>query len=214
MKTDYFILAIGLAAQLFFSARILVQWILSERAKRVLSPSLFWVLSLAGSFLLCLYGWLRHDFSIVAGQLISYYIYLWNLNEKGLWTKWARGVRVLFLGMPCIALVGVLNDVPAFTRTFFHNTEISVGLLLFGCAGQLLFTLRFVYQWMYSRDRHQSVLPPGFWRMSVAGSSLILLYGLLRPDVVLVVGQSFGLVAYIRNLMLGIHSLKSLRHES
>lgn len=213
MKADYFILAIGVTAQLFFSARILVQWILSERAKRVLSPSLFWVLSLAGSFLLCLYGWLRHDFSIVAGQVVSYYIYLWNLKEKGIWTKWPVGLRGLFLGMPGIAFVGVLNDLPAFSRTFFHNAEIPLGLLLFGCGGQLLFTLRFVYQWMYSRDRHESVLPPGFWRMSVAGSSLILLYGLIRPDVVLVVGQSFGLAAYIRNLMLGTHSLKSVRHE-
>lgn len=213
MKTDSLILAIGLSAQLFFSARILVQWILSERAKRVLSPSVFWVLSLAGSFLLCLYGWLRHDFSIVAGQLVSYYIYLWNLKEKGLWSKWPAGLRVFFLGMPAIALFGVLNDLPAFSRLFFHNAEIPPGLLLFGCGGQLLFTLRFVYQWMYSRDRRESVLPPGFWRMSVAGSSLILLYGVIRPDVVLVIGQSFGLAAYIRNLMLGTHSLKSVPHE-
>ena len=67
-------LSIGFLAQLFFSARILVQWILSERAKRVVSPSIFWILSLAGSFLLCLYGWLRDDFSIILGQFISYYI--------------------------------------------------------------------------------------------------------------------------------------------
>ena len=213
MKTDSLILATGLSAQLFFSARILVQWILSERAKRVLSPSVFWVLSLAGSFLLCLYGWLRHDFSIVAGQLVSYYIYLWNLKEKGLWSKWPVGLRVFFLGMPGIAFVSVLNDLPAFSHAFFQNAEIPPGLLLFGCGGQLLFTLRFVYQWIYSRDRRESVLPPGFWRMSVAGSSLILLYGVIRPDVVLVIGQSFGLAAYIRNLMLGTHSLKSVRHE-
>ena len=84
MENPAFILAIGFLAQGFFSARILVQWILSERARRVLSPSLFWILSLAGAYLLCLYGWLRDDFSFVLGQFISYYIYLWNLNIKGI----------------------------------------------------------------------------------------------------------------------------------
>ena len=53
------ITAVGLLAQAFFSARTLVQWILSERARRVLSPTVFWALSLAGSALLAAYGWLR-----------------------------------------------------------------------------------------------------------------------------------------------------------
>ena len=66
--------AIGFLAQGFFSARMLVQWILSEKARRVLSPTVFWVLSIIGSYLLCIYGWLRHDFAIVLGQFISYYI--------------------------------------------------------------------------------------------------------------------------------------------
>ena len=72
-------LAIGFLAQTFFSARILVQWILSERARHVLSPTIFWVLSLMGAYLLCIYGWLRNDFAIILGQFISYYIYLLSL---------------------------------------------------------------------------------------------------------------------------------------
>ena len=74
---------VGFLAQVFFSARILLQWILSERAKRVVSPSIFWILSLAGSYLLFIYGWMRDDFAIVLGQVISYYIYIWNLSAKG-----------------------------------------------------------------------------------------------------------------------------------
>jgi lipid-A-disaccharide synthase-like uncharacterized protein len=35
------------------------------------------------------------------------------------------------------------------------------------------------------------------------GSLTIVTYGLIRQDVVLIVGQSFGLVAYVRNLMIG-----------
>ena len=46
---------IGFLAQVFFSARILLQWILSARAQLVVSTSVFWILSLAGSYLLFIY---------------------------------------------------------------------------------------------------------------------------------------------------------------
>ena len=68
------VFAIGFVAQGFFSARMLIQWVLSERSHRVVSPVLFWACSLAGSVLLCVYGILRDDFAIVLGQFISYYI--------------------------------------------------------------------------------------------------------------------------------------------
>ncbi len=80
MKEPFWIYVIGFLAQGFFSARILVQWLMSERAKRVLSPTVFWVLSIIGSYLLCIYGWLRDDFAIVLGQCISYYIYPQSLH--------------------------------------------------------------------------------------------------------------------------------------
>ena len=70
------IYAIGFLAQAFFSARLLYQWIATEKAKRVLSPSAFWILSIFGSYLLFIYGVLRNDFAIILGQFISYYIYL------------------------------------------------------------------------------------------------------------------------------------------
>lgn len=49
------------------------------------------------------------------------------------------------------------------------------------------------------------MLPAGFWLISLAGSLLIVIYGIIRSDLVLIVGQSFGLVAYIRNLWIGAH---------
>ena len=72
---------IGFLAQIFFSARILVQWILSEKAKEIVSPSIFWVLSIAGSYLLFIYGWCRDDFSIILGQIISFLLYLYLESE-------------------------------------------------------------------------------------------------------------------------------------
>ena len=51
------IFCIGLLAQACFSARILIQWFLSEKKHEVISPTLFWVVSLIGSYLMFYYGW-------------------------------------------------------------------------------------------------------------------------------------------------------------
>lgn len=200
------VLSIGFLAQIFFSARILVQWILSERAGKVLSPSLFWIFSLAGAYLLCIYGWLRNDFAIVLGQFVSYYVYLWNLKEKGIFGSIHPVLRWIVILTPVVAILFVLQNVGAFINHFFENDHIPLWLILFGSSGQILFTLRFVYQFIYSHRRGQSVLPAGFWIISLAGSLLIVIYGIIRSDLVLIVGQSFGLVAYIRNLWIGSHT--------
>ncbi len=194
--------AIGLLAQCFFSARILLQWIMSERARQVLSPSLFWVFSLCGAYLLCLYGWLRDDFSIVLGQFVSYYIYLYNLRLKGIWPRVPVLLRCVLLATPVVALGFMLNQAPATAQKFFHNTNVPLWLLVYGSSGQLIFTLRFVYQWWVSRRRGESMLPMGFWLMSLVGSLIIVSYGVVRRDIVLILGQSFGVVSYVRNLML------------
>jgi lipid-A-disaccharide synthase-like uncharacterized protein len=81
-STPSWIFGVGLLAQLLFSARVLYQWIVTEKARKVLSPPAFWVLSIIGSYLLFIYGVLRDDFSIILGQFLSYYVYLWNLNMQ------------------------------------------------------------------------------------------------------------------------------------
>ena len=79
---NLWIFALGLLAQGLFSARMLVQWILSEKAHKVVNPTLFWILSLAASLLFLYYGWLRNDFALMLGQVIGYYVYIWNLGKK------------------------------------------------------------------------------------------------------------------------------------
>lgn len=201
----FWVMAVGLLAQGFFSARILVQWIMSEKARRVLSPSLFWILSIAGSYLLCFYGWLRQDFAIVLGQFIAYYVYIWNLRVKGIWAGIPMLFRILLLFTPIVAIILVAGDAERFVSDFIFNEKVPMWLLIFGSAGQVIFTLRFLYQWLFSRRKGESELPPGFWWLSLAGSSIIVAYAIVRLDPVLILGQSVGLVAYSRNLWIGYH---------
>ena len=126
------IYVIGFLAQVFFSARILLQWILSERAKKVISPAIFWQLSIVGSYLLFVYGWLRDDFAIILGQIISYYIYIWNLDKKHQWKKLPFIIRTLLLLTPVAAILYMLKDESAFVDQFFRNEKIPLWLLIYG----------------------------------------------------------------------------------
>ena len=198
-----FVYTIGFLAQLFFSGRILYQWIISEKYKKVMAPPFFWLLSIIGSYLLFIYGILRDDFSIILGQIVSYYIYLWNLNIHGIWPKLHKTLKFILIVTPVVAFILMLNNLPEYISNFFKNENIPIWLVVFGSIGQLIFSLRFVYQWLYSSKKQQSLLPDGFWIISLVGSFIIIIYAIIRRDPVLILGQVFGFVAYTRNIIIG-----------
>ena len=76
--------------------------------------------------------------------------------------------------------------------------------MIWGGLGQAVFTFRFVYQWYHSERLKESVIPNGFWVISLAGSLMIISYAIFRLDPVLIIGQLFGVVAYSRNFYLGL----------
>jgi lipid-A-disaccharide synthase-like uncharacterized protein len=72
----------------------------------------------------------------------------------------------------------------------------------FGLIGQLCFSVRFVLQWIASERKGESVIPNAFWYFSILGSLILLSYAIYRKDPVFILGQSFGSVVYLRNIML------------
>jgi lipid-A-disaccharide synthase-like uncharacterized protein len=78
--------------------------------------------------------------------------------------------------------------------------------MVLGAVGQLTLNLRFVYQWYYSEKRKISILPLGFWILSLMASAMILVYGTYKRDPVLLVSQSLGIVAYTRNILIYVRS--------
>ncbi len=71
-----------------------------------------------------------------------------------------------------------------------------------GFLGQLVFSLRFLVQWIASERRRESVIPIAFWYISLTGTTLLFAYATYRRDPVFMLGQGFGFIVYIRNLML------------
>ena len=74
--------------------------------------------------------------------------------------------------------------------------------LIFGFFGQALFAARFLVQWICSEKKKKSYIPVAFWYFSLAGGAVLLMYAIHRKDPVFILGQGFGLIVYIRNLML------------
>jgi lipid-A-disaccharide synthase-like uncharacterized protein len=74
--------------------------------------------------------------------------------------------------------------------------------LAIGLAGQLTFGARFLVQWIVSERRGRSVIPLVFWWLSLGGGVILLAYALHRRDPVFILGQAFGLIVYVRNVVL------------
>ncbi|MDE2509244.1 MAG: lipid-A-disaccharide synthase N-terminal domain-containing protein [Planctomycetota bacterium] len=85
--------------------------------------------------------------------------------------------------------------------------------LLLGCLGQLLFTARFLLQWLATERLGATVIPHIFWRLSLCGGMAMLAYALSRRDPVVAVGQTMGLVFYARNLIIATKPVKSSGHQ-
>jgi lipid-A-disaccharide synthase-like uncharacterized protein len=71
-----------------------------------------------------------------------------------------------------------------------------------GFFAQILFSSRFLVQWIASERAGKSVVPVLFWYLSLAGSVLLLMYAIYRLDPVFIFGQAGGIFIYSRNLYL------------
>lgn len=192
-------------AQIFFFGRMFIQWFRSEKEGKPVSPTIFWKLSLMGSVLLFIYGVLRKDFAIVLGQVLVYFIYIRNLQLKDRWKDMHIVFRVVFYLVP-IACVGYLfSGAPNNLFDILNNEDVTTTLLIWGSAGQIIFTFRFVYQWIDSESKKESVLSPIFWIISLVGAIMIVSYAVFRLDPVLFFAQLFGSFIYTRNLLLGLN---------
>lgn len=72
----------------------------------------------------------------------------------------------------------------------------------FGLAGQLTFGSRFLYQWIVSERAKKSIVPLGFWYLSITGSVIVMVYALHKASLTFTIPTLLGMPIYIRNLVL------------
>ena len=76
------------------------------------------------------------------------------------------------------------------------------GWVILGIIGQATFFMRFLVQWIASEKKGESFIPVYFWYLSLTGGIILFIYAIHISDPVFTLGQSCGLLVYIRNLML------------
>ena len=86
---------------------------------------------------------------------------------------------------------------------YFNNlSSIEILFLIIGFVGQGLFASRFIFQWIYSEKKGESLIPITFWYLSIFGGIGLLIYAIFRKDPVIITGQTFGIFIYLRNIIL------------
>lgn len=198
----YLVYGIGLTAQALFFGRTILQWFKSENEGEIISPVMYWKISIAASLLMILYGIFRHDFVILLGQMIVYCIYIRNLQLKNAWVSIHPVFRSITIGAPAAVIIWLLTSRIYSFESIANNHDIAPWLMVWGITGQLVFSFRFIFQWIHSEKEKESVLPLKFWIISTIGALIILVYAIFRLDPVLFISNSLGMFVYIRNILI------------
>src|SRR5215813_3664289 len=97
--------------------------------------------------------------------------------------------------------------------TYLHDVFIAKfqWWVLLGYVAQIMFTMRFLVQWIASERAGKMVMPIAFWFFSIGGGLLLFGYALCIRDPVFILGQGFGVFVYARNLYFELRDLKKAR---
>ena len=207
---------IGFLSSLCFGGRFLYQWLDSEIKRRSTVTSLFWVLSLVGNILLYTHSVIQLQIHVALIQATNAVISWRNLDLIESKKPARSSTVVVLLGATVAATVALFfwqakmwpgeasNWVrtPTFAYLSFTATKASTFWHVFGTAGLILFSCRFWVQWWYSEKHSESHLNLAFWWSSLVGSLMTLVYFARIQDPANLIGPIFGLIPYIRNLML------------
>lgn len=217
---------LGFLASIAFGGRMLLQWLYSEyKGRSVVNPT-FWKLSLAGNAALALHAFIQLQFHVCLVQVCNGVISWRNLNlmrPSSLQVTTRRTVAIMASMIAAVVALFCLQhhffgdgsdswfrvpSAPWNTHGQPHADQaIPFAWHLIGFLGLALFSSRFWIQWWYAEKKQTSYLGSTFWWISLVGEMTCLTYFFVIGDPVNYIGPAFGLIPYMRNLML-IHKTR------
>ncbi len=195
---------IGLTGNVLYSARVLIQWIASEKAKRSVAPKAFWWTSLAAAVVMILYSLQRATdvrfakepttLPFLIGYIVTLVPYIRNLMlSYTVRIRWHILSYLAAAGIFSICIVMIVKmDIPVVRSKWFF-----IGML-----GSLIWYTRFLWQWVYAEKEKKSTFPLSFWYMSLSGATLNLIYALIMHDLVFILSFLFNSIPISRNIIL------------
>lgn len=218
-----FLYPLGFLASIAFTVRFLIQWIASEMRGQSYVMRSFWKLSMAGNLLLFVHSFIQMQIHICLVQGCQALLAWRNLNLMAP-EKEQVSFRTIVLGL--VFLILFITSGFILQGHFLYDGQIQwlrspitpwaqeqhpLNLVwhLIGTTGILLFSCRFFVQWWNAEKHKASVLNAGFWWLSLSGAVLMVLYFAKMHDPVNMIGPIFGIIPYLRNLVLLKRSEKS-----
>jgi lipid-A-disaccharide synthase len=207
---------LGIVPQIFFALRFLVQWVRSEKAGVSLVDALFWRLSLAGNLLSFLHYTIQGQYPFGLIQAGNGLIAWRNLNLMGKKNPCSTAKTLFLFGLflsQALLLFAAL-EWSAGKVEWMHLPKVpfvlaegqpSIFWHLLGMAGQGLFASRFWIQWWGAERKKSSSLGRNFWYLSLWGSLISAVYFMHIRDLISCLNQLFGIIPYIRNLILSLN---------
>lgn len=205
---------LGYLASLAFGARFFLQWMNSELQQKSVVTHSFWRLSLIGNLMLMIHSFIQlqyHVCIIQAGNALISWRNLNLMNEKKVQISFEMMKRLIFGSLVLVTFGFVIQgyilnggEITWFRLPLAEEKIEKVNFLwhFIGFLGLFLFSSRFWIQWLDAEKTGKSTLSPTFWWLSLIGGVLTLFYFLRIHDPVNVIGPAFGLIPYIRNLIL------------
>jgi lipid-A-disaccharide synthase-like uncharacterized protein len=94
-----------------------------------------------------------------------------------------------------------LHNLVALLSQWWVSTPVTEKAWLgVGFLAQLMFSMRFIVQWIASERARRSIVPETFWYFSLVGGAMLFAYAIYRLDPVFMLGQGMGLIIYGRNI--------------
>ena len=187
-----------------FTARALIQWVASERARRSVAPKSFWWVSLAAALIMILYSLQRATdpkfadsptaLPFLIGFLITLVPYIRNLMLSYHIARRWHVLSYIVSGVILILCLCLLLQV--------ELPLIRSGWFFLGMAGSLIWNTRFLWQWFYAERKKKSAFPISFWYLSFTGVTLNTIYALIMRDVVFILGFMFNIIPITRNIII------------
>ncbi len=114
-----------------------------------------------------------------------------------------------------MAIMTVAIDIAQQVGGYIYDVFIAKldGWAWIGMIAQLLFSARFLVQWVASERAGHSVVPSSFWLLSIVGGTMLFVYALLQRDPVFILGQGAGVAIYWRNLVFVLRDRRARNAE-
>ncbi|HOE63686.1 MAG TPA: lipid-A-disaccharide synthase N-terminal domain-containing protein [Candidatus Sumerlaeota bacterium] len=194
----------GMAGNLIFSARVIIQWFASEKAKKSVAPRIYWWISLIAAAILIAYSLHRsadpkykndpNALPILVGLIVSLVPYIRNLMIS--YNARRRWHILSYFFSACVFIICII----LLTRAKPHITWTPVFFI--GWLGSIIWYTRFLWQWIYSERSRESAFPISFWYLSLAGLTLISIYIIIMKDPVYILGNVFNIIPISRNILI------------